>query len=103
MPGRSDLAGLPDWSQPFDDPIPLPGREPLMTLRQAGEYIAALPAKDQHQAHWQAAVQMLLMAAEGRGPLMFARISVLRALHHGQPPRAPGPRKKPTKIYRIIK
>jgi hypothetical protein len=65
----------PDWSQPFDDPIPLPGRqEPLTTLRQAGEYIAALRPEDQHQAHWQTAAEMLLMAAESRGPLMFAHI-----------------------------
>lgn len=93
-----------DWSRPFDDPIPLPGdREPLSTLRQAGEYIAALPAATQRQAHWQLATQMLLMAAEGRGPLMHARIAMLRALHHGRPSPPPGPRKKPAKRYRMIK
>jgi hypothetical protein len=31
------------WSRPFDDPIPLPGRRDLVTLRDAGKYIAALP------------------------------------------------------------
>ena len=29
------------WSRPFDDPIPLPGRRDLVTLRDAGKYIAA--------------------------------------------------------------
>ncbi len=92
-----------DWSQPFDDPIPLPDRATLTTLRQAGEYIAALPAGEQRQAHWQMAVQMLLMAAEGRGPLMFAHIGMLRALHHGEPPRTPEPRRKPAKKYRLVR
>ena len=92
-----------DWSQAFDDPIPLPDREPLTTLRQAGEYVAALPDKQQHQAHWQLAVQMLLLAAEGRGPVMFAHIAMLRALHHGKPTPPPQRRKKPAKIYRIVK
>jgi hypothetical protein len=31
------------WERPFDDPIPLPGRRELVTLRDAGGYIAALP------------------------------------------------------------
>jgi hypothetical protein len=75
MPGRSDLAH-PDWSQQFDDPIPLPNGEPLTTLRQAGEYIAALSTKDKHQPHWQTAAGISLMAAEGRGPVMFARIAL---------------------------
>lgn len=97
------MAGHSDWSQTFDDPIPLPGRAPLTTLRQAGEYIAALPAKDQRQAHWQLATGILLMAAEGRGPIMHARIAMLRALHHGEPPRTPEPRKKPAKKYRLIR
>jgi hypothetical protein len=102
MPGRSDLAGRPDWSQAFDDPIPLPGREPLTTLRQAGEYIATLRPEDQHQAHWQTAVQILLMAAEGRGPLMFAHIAMLRALHHGEP-NPPHPPRKSAKAFKIIR
>ena len=93
----------PDWSQAFDDPIPLPAREPLTTLRQAGEYIAALPAKDQRQTHWQRAVRMLLMAAEGRGPIMFAQIAMLRALNHGVPPAAPEPRRKRAKAFRLIR
>jgi hypothetical protein len=93
-----------DWSQAFDDPIPLPGRAPLTTLREAGEYIAALPASEQGQAHWHTAVEMLLMAAEDRSALMFAHIGMLRALHHGRPsPPAPPSRRKAVRSYRIIK
>jgi hypothetical protein len=92
-----------NWSQAFDDPIPAPHHAPLTTLRQAGEYIAALRPADQHQAHWQTAAQMLLMAAEGRGPVIFAHIGMLRALHHGEPPTAPKPRRKAVKKYRLIR
>ena len=35
------------WSRPFDDPIPLPGRRELVTLRDAGGYIAAPPRAKQ--------------------------------------------------------
>jgi hypothetical protein len=31
------------WSRAFDDPIPLPGGGELRTLRDAGEYVTALP------------------------------------------------------------
>jgi hypothetical protein len=31
-----------------------------------------------------AAVEALIMAAEGRGPLMHARIGLLRAMNHGR-------------------
>jgi hypothetical protein len=67
-------------------------------LRDAGEYIAALPPNDQREAHWHLAAEMLLMAAEGRGPLMFAHIAMLRALHHDRPAPQPEPRKKRAKF-----
>src|SRR5215467_1081285 len=34
------------WSRRFDDPIPLPGRGQLVTLRDAGVYIVALPPRE---------------------------------------------------------
>jgi hypothetical protein len=46
---------------------------------------------------------MLLMAAEGRGPLMFAHIALLQALHHGRPAQQLEPRRKRARAYRIIK
>jgi hypothetical protein len=39
-----------------------------------------LPTAERHLEEWQAAIEALLMAAEDRGPLMHARIGVLRAL-----------------------
>ena len=69
------------WARPFDDPILLPGGRELLTLRDAAAYIMKLPKAEQHLEEWQAATEALLMAAEDRGPLMHARIGVLRALN----------------------
>ena len=40
-----------------------------------------LSRAEQDLAEWQAATEALLMAAEDRGPLMHARIGMLRALN----------------------
>jgi hypothetical protein len=32
--------------------------------------------------HWQAAIEALIVAAEDRGPLLHARVGMLRALNH---------------------
>jgi hypothetical protein len=41
----------------------------------------ASPGKTRQSDEWQAAIEALLMAAEDRGPLMHARIGMLRALN----------------------
>lgn len=69
------------WSREFDEPIPLPDRKLLRTLREAGEHIAALPKKEHATPEWQAAMQALILVAEGGGPTVFARIGILRALN----------------------
>lgn len=68
------------WSREFDEPIPLPDGKLLRTLRDAGEHIAALPKKEHDAPEWQAAMQALILVAEGGGPTMFARI-IMRALN----------------------
>jgi hypothetical protein len=40
-----------------------------------------LPKAEQHLEEWQAATEAPIMAAEDRGPLMHARIGMLRALN----------------------
>jgi hypothetical protein len=52
---------------------------------------------------WQKATHFLLMAAEGRLPVMFANIALLQALNAGKPTPEPTPRKKAAKKYRIVK
>jgi hypothetical protein len=62
------------WQRPFEDPIPLPGGRQLVTLQDAAGYILKLPKAEQNLGEWQAATEALIMAAEGRGPLMHARV-----------------------------
>jgi hypothetical protein len=69
------------WDQRFFDPIMVPGRKPLVTLRDAAEYITELPKAEHDADKWQAAMQVLLLVAEHDGPAMFARIGVMKALN----------------------
>jgi hypothetical protein len=69
------------WDQQFFDPISLPGRKPLVTLREAAQYITKLPKAEHDAGEWQAAMQALMLVAEHHGPTMFARIGVMRALN----------------------
>ena len=68
------------WGRRFEDPITI-GDRILVTLLDAGEYIAALPKKEHAAPEWQAAMEALILVAEGGGPTMFARIGVVRALN----------------------
>jgi hypothetical protein len=69
------------WSRPFEDPVELPDGRKLLTLKNAADYIMKLPKAEQKHEKWQTAISCLIMAAEGRGPVMHARIGVLQALN----------------------
>jgi hypothetical protein len=69
------------WQRPFEDPVPLPRGRALVTLKDGADYIMKLPKAEQGLPEWQAATEALIMAAEARGPLMHARVGVLRALN----------------------
>ena len=69
------------WDQQFYDPIELPGRTPLVTLRDAAQYIIKLPKAERDTDEWQAVMQALILVAEHNGPTIFARIGVMRALN----------------------
>ena len=87
--------------QLFFDPITLPGRKPLVTLRDAAQYISKLPKAEHDAEEWQAAMQALMLVVEQNGPTMFARIGVMRALHRDKPNAAPAPRRKRAKVYKV--
>ena len=89
------------WDQLFFDPITLPGRKPLVTLRDAAQYISKLPKAERDAEEWQAAMQALMLVVEQNGPTMFARIGVMRALHRHEPKAAPAPRRKRAKVYKL--
>ena len=88
------------WPQRFFDPIPTPKGE-LKTLRDAGEYIASLPAREQKLSHWQDAAEAVLLVGNHGGDPMLARIGVMKALNFGVDQK-PAPRVKRAKAYRII-
>jgi hypothetical protein len=69
------------WKRLFEDPVTLPNGRKLVTLLDAGNYIAGLPRKEHESDPWQAAIEALIMAAEDRGPLLHARVGMLRALN----------------------
>jgi hypothetical protein len=48
------------WDQRFFGPIAVPGRKPLVTLRDAALYITELPKAEHEAKEWQAAMEALL-------------------------------------------
>jgi hypothetical protein len=91
------------WQRPFDDPILLPGGGKLLTLRDAGNYIAALPRAEAEREAWQTAIHCLIGAVEGRDFLMHARIGMIRALNGHNAKKTPVPPWTLAKAYRVIR
>ena len=73
------------WSRKFEDPITLPNGKTLVTLKNAADFIMKLPKAEQKHEKWLVAIEVLIIAAEGRGPLMHARIGVMQALNRDKP------------------
>jgi hypothetical protein len=67
------------WDRPFDQPVPLPSGLPARTLRDAGNYIRTLTKSERDRPEWRLAIHMLIDAAEDRGPMLFAKMGILRA------------------------
>ncbi|WMT78872.1 hypothetical protein [Bradyrhizobium sp. Ash2021] len=75
---------MPPWSSEFEEPIPLTDGRQIVTLKDAGDYIAGLPKEEADLPEWQSAIEALMLVVEHGGPAMFARVGVMRALnrHH---------------------
>jgi hypothetical protein len=56
------------WDQQFDDPIVLPGRKPLVTLRDAALYITKLPKAEHDADEWRAAMQAAVARCGAQRP-----------------------------------
>ncbi|WP_426533653.1 hypothetical protein [Bradyrhizobium sp. McL0615] len=59
----------------------LPDDRELLTLRDAAEYITALPKDEHDAADWQVGMETLLLVAERDAPEMLARIAFMKALN----------------------
>jgi hypothetical protein len=66
-----------------------PSSRELLTLRDAAEYITALPKADHDAADWQVAMETLMLVAERDRPEMLARIGMMRALYRHQTTQTP--------------
>jgi hypothetical protein len=70
-----------DWSRRFDSPIKTPGGKTLRTLKDAAEYVLALPKETQAEPAWQRAARELKNAAElDPAWRWFARSAMMHAL-----------------------
>jgi hypothetical protein len=74
------LTGKTGWSREFDDPIPIPGGQVLVTLRDAADYITSLPKEESDPPEWQTAIEVLMLCSRGGDP-MLARIAFMKALN----------------------
>lgn len=89
------------WFKRFATPILLPNGHALLTLRDAADYISALPNAERDAVEWQIALAALLAAAERGGYVPMAWAAMNRALNRGQPPPAPEPPEPPPKPPRL--
>jgi hypothetical protein len=95
--GGMDVEAMPDrgWSRAFDEPIPLPDGGELRTQLDAGHYVDKLPRSMQEREVWQAVMEVLLSAVEGREPVRLVQVALTLALQESKPMK--GARRKPVK------
>ena len=81
-----DVEAMPDrdWKRAFDEPIPLPDGGELRTLLDAGRYVAELPRSMHEREEWQAVMEVLLLAVEGREPVRLAQVALTLALQESK-------------------
>src|ERR1700738_51129 len=63
---------MADGPREFDEPIPVSKDRQLVTLRDAGDYVAELPETEYMTPEWQAAMLALMLVVELNGPTMMA-------------------------------
>ena len=70
------------WSRRFDEPILLPNGRKLRTLREAINWLAKEVPKSEHKMEKvQTAAHCVTQAAENGGPMIFAQMGMMQAIH----------------------
>jgi hypothetical protein len=70
------------WSRRFEEPILLPDGRKLRTLREAINWLAKEVPKSEHKIDKvQAAAHLVMRAAEHGGPMIFAQMGMMQAVH----------------------
>jgi hypothetical protein len=62
----------------------LPDGGDLRTLLDAGRYVDALPSSMHEREEWQAVMEVLLWAVEGREPVRLAQVALTLALQESK-------------------
>ena len=76
------MASKSGWSRRFDDPIELPDGSKLKTLGEAIAWLAKEIPKSEHKMEKvQTAAHCIRRAAEHGGPMIFAQMEMLQAIH----------------------
>ena len=70
------------WSRRFEEPIELPDGRKLKTLAEAMAWLAKEVPKSEHKMEKvQTAAHLVTRAAEHGGPMIFAQMGMLQAIH----------------------
>lgn len=64
------------WSAPLDKTFVPPKGKPIKTLADARDFLLKLPKARHKEDDVQAAIEAVIMAAEGRGPVLHATAGV---------------------------
>jgi hypothetical protein len=64
------------WSEPLTKQFISPKGQPIKTLADARDYLLKLPKSRHAENDVQAAIEAVLMAAEGRGPILHATAGI---------------------------
>jgi hypothetical protein len=100
---RKGKASAGGWDRAFDDPIPLPRGGELVTLRDAGKFIANLPKREHDAPEWLTAIEALVLVVEGGGDTMLPFVGIMRALNRRKRSTEPTPRKKGAREHWIVR
>lgn len=97
MHGASEVIGVDVSTSGLDTPLHRPvkiDRKTLVTLRDCGEYVKALPQKEQDTEHWKATIQILLFASQA--PNTWGLLAA-KAMDDAIAGRPAGPKARPSK------
>jgi len=69
------------WSAPLAKEFVPPNGKPIKTLADARDFLLKLPKSRHKEDDVQAAIEAVLMAAEGRGPILHATAGIGTVIH----------------------
>jgi hypothetical protein len=89
--------------QKFFDPIELPGRKPLVTLRDAAAYINEIAQGETRCPRMADSHRMPDVVGSHGGDTMLPHIAMMKALRRVVVVAAPAPRRKRAKGYKVVR